>query len=187
MAAVGPRPAAAAQSLRRLSGAQPRAELDPKNVEVRNDIANIALAAYVGDPQKPAQLWERLQRLASELEAQPAGRHSAVRIRSYLAVLGNKPEEARRLLEAERRREPLDAEMTGLLVQSYFGGNADAEGEALAAEWIRQHPSQLPMYDLLYAHFGAERESRGGRAAPARKDSTRAETGWPRHSTRCSL
>lgn len=129
------------------------AELDPKNIEVRIDLANLALAAYVGDPQKPAVLWERLQRLATELDGQPAGRRPAARVKSYLAILGNKPEEALRLLEAEKQKEPLDAEMTGLLIQAYFGTNADAPGEALATEWIASHPDQLPMYDLLYRHY----------------------------------
>lgn len=84
------RPAAAYQSLLRA------VELLPARTDAKVKLADISLAAYMGDREHPKAMYDRVSVLADHLIATNPKSYDGLRLKGYLAMLDRKFTEAER-------------------------------------------------------------------------------------------
>ncbi len=139
-------------------------ELLPDNAEVRVELADLALSAYLPDPRRPVTLYEVLTRIADELLAKEPASADGNRYKGYLAMTDGNPRMAVEYFRKSLAARPHDPAVTTALFQNLLLAGQTAEAEAAARDLIASRSDYGPIYDLLYAHY---RDS--GRLAEAEK------------------
>jgi len=133
------------------------AQLLPNNAEVKAKLIDTALTEYLGDPRRPQNLYEILDKAADELLAADANSFPALRAKGYLAMSAARPEEAIGFMNRAIQANPKAPDVCLILVQNLILNNQAAEAEAAARKYLVLHPNYGPLYDVLYGHYASTR------------------------------
>jgi tetratricopeptide (TPR) repeat protein len=145
-------------------------ELLPEREDPKIVLADLCMAAYVGDPERPKMFYDQLARLASLFESKHPMTFDSFRVRGQVALVDRKPTEAIRLFEQANQVKPSDPTLILLWVQALFQNQQEAEAEKLAKELIAARKDAGPMYDVLYNHY--QRTSRRADAEAILREKT---------------
>jgi tetratricopeptide (TPR) repeat protein len=128
-------------------------ELLPAREDIKVALADLILAAYLGDKQRPQRLYVQLTSLSDQLIAKDPKSYDGLRLKAYLAASDNHPEQALELFANANAARPGQPQMILAWTQVLFQTNQFEKGEKLALDLIRREKSYGPIYDLLYLRY----------------------------------
>lgn len=137
----------AAEALQDLETA---ARLMPTNDAAKTDLTNLMLGAYIGDPKRPKFLYDLLVQFSREWLKQNPNSTQGLRIKGYLAMLEQRPEEAVELLQRAHRANPKDEKIADGLMDALFRANQPAEAEKVGLAFVDANPDAADIYDALF-------------------------------------
>ncbi len=126
------------------------AELLPDDVDLLERLANVILGAYLANPQRPTDLKERLQSLATSIERLDSRSPEAWRIRGIVAGAAGSHEEALAHFRTATAIPPLKPGLVLLELQALLNTGHVAEAEQGANQLIKDKPDFGPAYDWLF-------------------------------------
>lgn len=128
-------------------------QLMPNNDAPKIDMANFMLVAYLGNPQRPAGLYQDISTISDELLSRNGDSFEGARLKGYLAVADKRPSVAVEFFEKADRIRPNQPDVITALAESLTldGKKQDAEARALA--FLREKPSYGPLYTFLYQQY----------------------------------
>jgi tetratricopeptide (TPR) repeat protein len=124
--------------------------LMPDNQAVRTDLTNLLLGGYIGDPKRPKFLYDLLVRFSSEWLKRDPNSMQGLRIKGYLAMLEQRPEEAVELFGHAHESAPRDEKIVDGLMDALFRANQPAEAEKVALDFLRNENRASDIYDALF-------------------------------------
>ena len=128
-------------------------ELLPARDDIKVSLADLMLAAYLGDKQRPRSLYLQLTRLSDQLTAKDPNSYDGLRLKAYLAASDNHPEQALELFTSANATKPGQPPMILAWTEILFQANQFEKGERLALDLIQRQKSYGPIYDLLYLRY----------------------------------
>ena len=151
-----------------LQDLQQAVRLLPTSQPAKMELTNLLLGAYIGDPQRPKFLYDLLLKFSSEWLAKDANSMPGLRIKGYVAMLEQRPEEAVEVFRRAHQLYPHDEKTVDGLMDALFRANQPAEAERVGQEFLATDPKASDIYDALYRIYAA-----GRRADDAEKILTR--------------
>ena len=131
-------------------------DLAPRNFEAKQKLANLALAAYLGDRRRPKNLYEQINKLSDQFLAHDPSSYDGLRLRAYIAINDNQRAEGIDYFRKALQAKPLDPEVTVNLAAELFQEEATAaEAERLTLDLIGKKKEAGPAYDLLYRYYAS--------------------------------
>ena len=129
-------------------------ELAPQNMDAKRQLANLALAGYLGDNRRPKNLYDQLNKLAADFLARDPNSYDGLRVKAYIALNDNQRAEAIGYFRKALQVKPWEPEMTVILGQVLMQEEGTArEGERLILDLIQQHKDAGAAYDALYRYY----------------------------------
>lgn len=123
--------------------------LMPQSNAARTDLTNLMLGAYIGDPKRPQFLYDLLRKYSDEWLRRDPNSMQGLRIKGYIAMLEQRPEEAVDLFERAHRSNPRDEKIADGLMDALFRANRLADAEKVGLEFIDSNPKASDIYDAL--------------------------------------
>ena len=133
--------------------------LMPQNRAAKSELENLALTAYLGDPQRPKVLYDTLVKLSEQWLKQDPQSPEGLRIKGYLAMLDRRPEEAVELFQRAHRSNPKEMKITLGLLDALFQSHRLAEAEKTGLDFIASDKTAADVYDALYRMYVASNRS----------------------------
>ncbi len=133
-----------------LGNLQRTIELLPDNLDAHSKLADLYLNAYSSNPAKYKNLMNDVRELAGRLEKRGKGSYEELRLRAFLALADNKPDEALALFREADKKKPdqqvlqLTMARTMLILKQY------EEAKEYIRGMIAKDKKFGPGYDLLY-------------------------------------
>jgi tetratricopeptide (TPR) repeat protein len=128
-------------------------QLQPDNDDAKVKLADLYLAAYLQDPDKPKLAYEETNRLAGLLLKKNPNSYDGLRLLAYLALIDDRVKEAVELFRKANSIRPLQTDLVLAFVQALARDNQLAEAERLALDLIQREKSFAPIYDVLYHQY----------------------------------
>lgn len=128
-------------------------QLMPSNLTAKKDLLDLCLDTYLGDPQHPKFLYDRLSSVSDDLLRLEPGSATGWRVKGYLRLSDRRPPEALDFLSRSDRSKPGDARTVRGLVQAYFENQQLAEAEKTALAFLEKDRSDTSMYESLYRFY----------------------------------
>jgi tetratricopeptide (TPR) repeat protein len=130
--------------------------LAPDNLDAKRLLADVELAAYVGDSRRPKALYDKLTDLAAQFLSKNANSYDGLRLKGYLAETDRKLPEAVAYFRRANELKPMQPEVVIALALALFqDGKTAEEGERLIRELVAKRPDNGPAYDVLYRRYVA--------------------------------
>jgi len=133
-----------------LSDLQNAVQLMPASNAAKTDLTNLMLGAYIGDPKRPKFLYDLLVRYSGEWLKQNPDSLQGLRIRGYLAMLEQRPEEAVALLQRAHQANPKDQKIADGLMDALFRSKQSDQAEKVGLEFVEANPGAADIYDALF-------------------------------------
>lgn len=128
-------------------------KLLPNRADVKVKLAELLLAAYLGERQRSQTLHDRIAKLCDEmLSADPAS-FDALRIKGHLAAAAGDLTEAGDFYAKANEVKASQPDVTLGWAEVLFRENRAPDAERLATAFIDGNKSYGPMYDLLYRYY----------------------------------
>jgi tetratricopeptide (TPR) repeat protein len=124
----------------------------PNNLAAKEKLADLLLALYLSNPNRPQLIYSQLTQLSDQLLAQNANSFQGLRLKGYLAITDGKIPEAIVLFRRALQFKPMDPVVTTALVQVLFQDGKVQEGEKLALDLIAEKPTG-PIYQVMYSWY----------------------------------
>jgi len=134
------------------------ADLLPNRDDIKIELANVCLAFYLTDPQKPRVLYDRLTKISQQLLAKNSESYDGLRFQGDLTRTDGKIKEAIEIFRHAERVKPMQPDVVVPLMETLFSDHQDAEGERLGQELIQARKNLGVAYELLYTHFMAKNQ-----------------------------
>src|ERR1700733_6717577 len=129
--------------------------LMPDNQAAREDLTNLMLGAYIGDPAHPKFLYDLLvQSSTAWLQGDPNS-IQALRVHGYLAMLERSPEEAVEVSRRAHQAHPRDEKVADGLMDALFRANQPSEAEKVGLDFLATDSAATDIYDALFRMYVA--------------------------------
>lgn len=122
----------------------------PTSDAAKTELTNLLLGAYVGDSKRPKFLYDQLVKYSNEWLKRDPNSMQGLRIKGYIAMLEQRPEEAAELLRHAHASHPHDEKIVDGLMDALFRANHPDEAEKVGLDFIRTDPAASDVYDALY-------------------------------------
>jgi Flp pilus assembly protein TadD len=132
-------------------------QLVPNRENIRVELGNLILAAYLGDPNHPQPLYDQLKRISTQLLARNPKSADGIRFQGELTLTDRKLSEAAALFQQANAIRPMDPAIVGPWVETLLKDGQYQEGEKLAWQLIDSKKSFSLIYEVLYAHYMAQK------------------------------
>ncbi len=132
------------------------AQLSPKNLRAKIQLANLSLTIYARDSRRPAALYNQAASIAHELLLPGGNRVEGLRITGALALIDNQPAKAVEVLREAARIAPNNPEVGGSLAEALLRDNQPDEAEKTARHAVEHAPHYDPAYEILYAIYASQ-------------------------------
>jgi tetratricopeptide (TPR) repeat protein len=132
------------------------AQLSPKNMRAKIQLANLSLTIYARDPKHPVVLYKQADSIADELLLPGGDRVQGLRIKGALALIDNQPGKSVEVLREAVKLAPDNPEVGGGLAQALLRDNQPDEAEKTALHTVERNPHYDPGYEILYALYGSQ-------------------------------
>jgi tetratricopeptide (TPR) repeat protein len=143
-------PVAALRDLRRATDTDPNFT----NPDSRVQSANILLAAYLTNRERPPALRDEIRSLSEELLKRNPKSLPGLRLKGYLKLVAeNDPKGAIEQFRLADQISPNDPDIVLPLAQSLMSDGQNAEAEKMGLALIEKRKNFLPMYDVLYVAY----------------------------------
>lgn len=129
---------------------QTAARLMSNDDAVKTDLTNLMLGAYIGDPNRPKFLYDLLLRYSGEWLRRDPNSMQGLRIKGYLAMLEQRPDEAVGLFRRAHQWHPKDEKITDGLMDALYRANQPAEAEKVGLDFLATDKSASDIYDALF-------------------------------------
>jgi len=137
----------AAEALEDLENA---VRLLPENDAARTELTNLLLGAYVGDPKRPKFLYDQLVAFSSACLRRDPDSAQGLRIKGYVAMLEQRPEEAVGIFRHAHQAHPGDEKIVDGLMDALFRANQIPEAEKAGLDFLAGNSGASDVYDALY-------------------------------------
>lgn len=138
-----------------LQDLQQAVRLMPDNQEVKMELTNLMLGAYVGDPQRPKFLYDLLIKFSSDWLAKDPNSMPGLRIRGYIAILEQRSDEAVSDFKRAHQLYPRDQKIVDGLMDALFRANQSADAEQAGLDFVTKDPGASDIYDALFRIYVA--------------------------------
>jgi tetratricopeptide (TPR) repeat protein len=128
-------------------------ELQPNNIDAMSRLADLYLAAYLGNPRHPQEFLSEVKTLSSNLLKKDPRSYDGNRLAGYLALAASDVKTAITHFRTAHDVKPYQTETVLALMQSLSRDNQFAEAEKLAREMIAKDKTAGPIYDSLYVEY----------------------------------
>lgn len=129
-------------------------ELAPQNLEAKQKLASLALAAYLGDRRRPKALYDQLNKLAADFLKRDPNSYDGLRLKAYITLNDNQRADALGYFRKALQVKPGDPEMTVSLAQVLIQETTTAvEAEKMLTDLIQQRKDAGAAYDALYRYY----------------------------------
>lgn len=132
---------------------QKAVQLMPDNDAARTDLTNLMLGAYIGDPKRPKFLYDLLLQFSGLWLKRDPNSMQGLRIKGYLAMLEQRPEEAVELFRRAHESHPRDEKIADGLMDALFRANQASEAERVGLDFLRSDASAADIYDALFRMY----------------------------------
>jgi tetratricopeptide (TPR) repeat protein len=160
-----------------LQDLQQAVRLMPDNQDAKMELTNLTLGAYIGDTQRPKFLYDLLVKFSNEWLAKDPNSMPGLRIKGYLAMLEQRPEEAVSDFKRAHQLYPRDEKIVDGLMDALFRANQPAEAEQAGVDFVAKDPAATDVYDALFRMYVA-----GHRLQDAENILTRKVTANPKEN-----
>jgi tetratricopeptide (TPR) repeat protein len=143
--------------------------LMPQNRAAKSELENLALTAYLNDPQRPKVLYDTLVKLSDEWLKQDSQSPEGLRIKGYLAMIDRRPEDAVELFGRAHRSNPKEVKITLGLIEALFQTHKLAEAERVGLDFVGADKGAAEVYDALYRLYVASNRPADAEKILARK------------------
>jgi tetratricopeptide (TPR) repeat protein len=152
-----------------LEDLQQAVRLMPDNRAAKMELTNLMLGAYIGDPQRPKFLYDRLLKFSGEWLAQDPKSMPGLRIKGYLAMLEHRPDEAVGQFRLAHQLYPRDEKIVDGLMDALFQANQPAEAEQVGLDFLATDRAAADIYDALFRIYTAAHRSEDAERILTRK------------------
>ena len=166
------------QAAEALQDLQKAVRLLPTSQPVRMELTNLLLGAYIGDQHRPKFLYDLLVKFSTEWLTKDPNSMPGLRIKGYLAMLEQRPEEAAEVFRRAHQLYPGDEKIVDGLMDALFRANHPAEAERAGLDFVAANPAASDVYDALYRIY-----SMGGRVQDAETILTRKVNANPKDNS----
>jgi tetratricopeptide (TPR) repeat protein len=128
-------------------------QLLPEDASAKVAFADLCLAAYLANPERPQNLYTEVLRLADMLLAKETTSFDGYRLKATLAMADRKPREAIELFRAADEKRPMQPLVVVPLAEALLQDNQVAAAEDLARRVIATEKKFEPIYDVLYVYY----------------------------------
>lgn len=142
-----------------LQDLQQAVRLMPANQAAKTDLTNLMLGAYIGDPQRPKFLYDLMVKLSGEWLKRDAKSMQGLRIRGYLAMLEQRPEEAVELFTRAYASHRRDEKIVDGLMDALFRANQPSQAEKVGLDFLATDKTAADIYDALFRMYMAAHRS----------------------------
>src|SRR5215469_3627342 len=125
--------------------------LMPENDDARALLGRLYLMRYQTDRDAPA--YQKVNEICDRLLERNARSFEAYRLKGYLAIADEKPDQALDFFIRANRIRPLVPDVAITLTQTLFVEGRTAEAVELGRSLMTAHPDAGPIYDTLYRHY----------------------------------
>ncbi|MDX2153100.1 MAG: tetratricopeptide repeat protein [Bryobacteraceae bacterium] len=146
----------------------------PGRAEPAEALANLLLPGFWNNKNRPAPVYDELQKLADRLLALDSASFTGHRVKGYLALADSRADLAATHFRKALERQPADADSAAMLAQSVSAAGRTQEAIEFARSFLRRNPSASILYDVLYGEF-----RRAGRGAEAEAILTSKQNQFP--------
>jgi tetratricopeptide (TPR) repeat protein len=129
--------------------------LMPDNQTAKMELANLTLGAYIGDPQRPKFLYDLLRKFSRDWLARDPNSRPGLRIKGYLAMLDQRPDEAISDFRRAHQLYPRDEKVVDGLMDALFRANKPAEAEQVGLDFLATNRTAIDIYDALFRIYVA--------------------------------
>jgi tetratricopeptide (TPR) repeat protein len=136
-----------------LQDLQQAVRLMPHNQAAKTELTNLMLGAYIGDPQRPKFLYDLLLRFSAEWLKKDPKSMPGLRIRGYLAMLEQRPDEAVTEFRRAHQFYPGDEKIVDGLMDALFRANQPAEAEQAGLDFLARDRHAADVYDALFRMY----------------------------------
>jgi tetratricopeptide (TPR) repeat protein len=138
-----------------LQDLQQAVRLMPHNQAAKTELTNLMLGAYIGDPQRPKFLYDLLLKFSGEWLKKDPKSMPGLRIRGYLAMLEQRPDEAVAEFRRAHQYYPGDEKIVDGLMDALFRANQPAEAEQVGLDFLARDRHATDVYDALFRMYVA--------------------------------
>jgi len=143
--------------------------LMPDNQAAREDLTNLMLGAYIGDPSHPKFLYDLLVQFSTTWLERDPNSIQGLRIHGYLAMLERRPEEAVEVFRRAHAAHPRDQKVVDGLMDALFRANQPSEAEKVGLDFLATDRSAADIYDALFRMYVAAHRFRDAEDILTRK------------------
>src|SRR5665213_117466 len=129
--------------------------LMPNNQPAREDLTNLMLGAYIGDPSHPKFLYDLLVQFSKTWLQRDPDSMQGLRIQGYLAMLERRPEEAVEVFRRAHAAHPRDEKVIDGLMDALFRANEPTEAEKVGLDFLATDRHAADIYDALFRMYVA--------------------------------
>jgi len=130
--------------------------LMPANQSAREDLTNLMLGAYIGDPAHPKFLYDLLVQFSRTWLQRDPNSIQGLRIHGYLAMLERRPEEAVEVFRRAHAAHPRDEKVVDGLMDALFRANQPTEAEKVGLDFLATDRKAADVYDALFRMYVAD-------------------------------
>lgn len=127
--------------------------LMPDNQAAKMELTTLMLGAYIGDPKRPKFLYDLLIKYSGEWLAQDANSMPGLRIKGYIEILEQRPEEAVNLFRRAHQLYPHDEKIVDGLMDALFRANERADAEQVGLQFVATDRTASDIYDALFRMY----------------------------------
>jgi len=136
-----------------LQDLQQAVRLMPQNQAAKMDLTNLMLGAYIGDPKRPKFLYDLLTKFSSDWLTTDPNSMPGLRIKGYIAMLEQRPEEAVNVFQRAHQLYPKDEKIVDGLMDALFRANEPAEAEQVGLQFLATDRTASDIYDALFRMY----------------------------------
>jgi tetratricopeptide (TPR) repeat protein len=138
-----------------LQDLQQAVRLMPDNQAAKMELTNLMLGAYIVDPKRPRFLYDLLMKFSGEWLAKDPNSMPGLRIKGYIAILEQRPEDAVSVFRRAHQLYPGDEKITDGLMDALYRANQQAEAEQAGLQFLARDRTASDIYDALFRLFMA--------------------------------
>src|ERR1017187_9339386 len=129
-------------------------QLQPGNVDAKEQFGDVCLSFYLADASHPQALYTQITKISDELLSKNGNSYAGLMLKGYIASTDRKLPQAIEFFQKALRVNPSNPGVVTELVHVLIQNGQIKEGQELAMDLIaRQKTSYGPIYDLLCAFY----------------------------------
>jgi tetratricopeptide (TPR) repeat protein len=128
-------------------------QLQPGNVDAKEQFGDVCLSFYLADASHPQALYTQITKISDELLSKNGNSYAGLMLKGYIASTDRKLPQAIEFFQKALRVNPSNPGVVTELVHVLIQNGQIKEGQELAMDLIARQTTYGPIYDLLYGFY----------------------------------